>query len=104
MELGQLKTLCMVGETANFTRAARRLGLTQSAVSHQIKMLEDELGEPLFIRVKRGVLVSEAGKVALEYATRILEDSEALRERDPLRSASPHPRPHRVVCDGQEVS
>ena len=73
-----MRALRTVAETLNFTRAAERLGLTQSAISHQIKTLETELGEPLFLRVKRGVLLSEAGKVALGYATRILDESEAL--------------------------
>ena len=81
MELNQLRTFRVIAETLNFTRAAERLGLTQSAVSHQIKSLETELGEPLFIRAKRGVKLSEAGKVALDYARRILDDAEALRER-----------------------
>ncbi|HKP10974.1 MAG TPA: LysR family transcriptional regulator, partial [Blastocatellia bacterium] len=54
MELTQLETFRVVAETLNFTRAAERLHLTQSAVSHQIKALEEELGEPLFIRAKRG--------------------------------------------------
>ena len=71
----------MVAETLNFTRAAKELNLTQSAVSHQIKALETELGEPLFIRAKRGVRLSESGKLALEHAERILDDAEALRER-----------------------
>ena len=81
MELVQLKTFRVVADTLNFTRAAERLNLTQSAVSHQIKALETELGEPLFIRAKRGVKLSQAGQVALEYAKRILDDSDALRER-----------------------
>ena len=81
MELSQLRTFRVVAETLNFTRASEKLHLTQSAVSHQIKALEQELGEPLFIRAKRGVKLSQAGKVALEYAERILEDAESLRER-----------------------
>ena len=81
MEIAQLRTLRTVAETLNFTRAAERLGLTQSAVSQQIKTLEAELGEPLFLRVKRGVLLSEAGKLAVQYASRILEESDALKER-----------------------
>lgn len=81
MELNHLRTLRTVAETLSFTRAAERLGLTQSAVSHQVKALEAELGEPLFLRVKRGVLLSEAGKLALQYATRILDEVEMLRER-----------------------
>jgi DNA-binding transcriptional LysR family regulator len=81
LELAQLRTLRTVAETLNFTRAAERLGLTQSAVSQQVKTLEAELGEPLFVRVKRGVILSEAGKLALQYAARILDDSQALKER-----------------------
>ncbi len=81
MELSQLRTFRVVAETLNFTRAAERLGLTQSAVSHQIKSLETELGEPLFIRAKRGVKLSPAGQAALEHAVRLLDEAEALRER-----------------------
>jgi len=81
MEMSQLRAFRIVAETLNFTRAAERLNLTQAAVSHQIKALETELGEPLFIRLKRGVKLSQAGEAALEYAERILDDAEALRER-----------------------
>src|SRR5437762_4776408 len=83
MELTQLRTLRAVAETLNFTRDAERLGLTQSAVSHQIKSLESELGEPLFVRAKRGVLLSEGGRAALEHAIRILDEVETLRVRLP---------------------
>ena len=81
MEMSQLRAFRVVAETLNFTRAAERLNLTQAAISHQIKALETELGEPLFVRLKRGVKLSQAGKVALEYAERILDDAEALREQ-----------------------
>jgi DNA-binding transcriptional LysR family regulator len=81
MELAQLRTLRTVAETLNFTRAAERLGLTQSAVSQQIKSLEAELGEPLFVRAKRGVSLSEKGRVALQYANRILDETDTLKER-----------------------
>src|ERR671928_1032460 len=81
MELSQLRTFREVAEALSFTRAAQKLNMTQSAVSHQIKALERELGEPLFIRAKRGVRLSDAGKLALEYAERILEEADALRER-----------------------
>src|SRR2546428_6970614 len=92
MELTQLRTLREVAETLNFTRAAERLGLTQSAVSHQIKSLESELGEPLFVRAKRGVLLSEGGRAALEHAIRILDEVEALRVRLPGASQAPSGR------------
>jgi LysR family cyn operon transcriptional activator len=81
MEISQLRTFRTVTETLNFTRAAERLHLTQSAVSHQIKALETELGEPLFIRAKGGVRLSEAGKVALRHAEQVLDAADALRDR-----------------------
>ncbi len=89
MELSQLRTFQVVAETLNFTRAGEKLHLTQSAVSHQIKALEKELGEPLFIRTKRGVKVSQFGKVALEHADRILDETEAMKERVAGRERSP---------------
>jgi DNA-binding transcriptional LysR family regulator len=89
MELWQLRTFRVVAETLNFTRASERLHLTQSAVSHQIKALETELGESLFVRAKRGVRLSPAGKVALEYAERMLDDAEIMREKVQGREHSP---------------
>src|SRR4030095_1484229 len=89
MELWQLRTFRMIAETLNFTRAGKELNLTQSALSRQIKAREKELGEPLFIRAKRGVRLSEAGRVALEHAERILDDATALRERVSGREHSP---------------
>ena len=92
MELSQLRTFREVAETLSFTRASQKLNLTQSAVSHQIKALERELGEPLFIRAKRGVKLSDAGRLALEYAERILEEADALRERISGRDHEPRGR------------
>lgn len=81
MELWQLRTFREVAETLNFTKASEKLNLTQSAISHQIKALEKEFGVPLFIRAKRGVILTDAGKIALEYAERILEETAEMRER-----------------------
>lgn len=92
MELSQLRTFREVAETLSFTRASQKLNLTQSAVSHQIKALERELGEPLFIRARHGVRLSDAGKLALEYAERILEEADALRERITGRDRAPRGR------------
>src|ERR687886_635819 len=90
MELSQLRTFREVAEALSFTRASQKLNMTQSAVSHQIKALERELGEPLFIRAKRGVRLSDAGQLALSYAERILEEADALRER--IRGDEHEPR------------
>ena len=84
MELWQLRTFTAIAETLNFTKASEKLHLTQSAVSHQMKALEEELGVPLFIRAKSGVVLTDAGKIALEYAVRILNEAE-----DTLESEEP---------------
>src|SRR5688572_25014068 len=80
MELWQLRTFCEIAETLNFTKASEKLHLTQSAVSHQIKALEEELGAQLFIRAKRGVILTDAGKIALKYAKQIIAEAEQMRE------------------------
>ncbi len=80
MELWQLRTFRAVAENLNFTKASEQLFLTQSAVSHQIKSLEEEFGVPLFIRGKSGVTLTDAGKKALKYAENILSEAEKMRE------------------------
>lgn len=80
MELWQLRTFRAVAENLNFTKASEQLFLTQSAVSHQIKALEEEFGVPLFIRGKSGVTLTDAGKKALKYAIKILNEAEEMRE------------------------
>lgn len=81
IELWQLRTFVAVAETLNFTKASEKLYLTQSAVSHQMKALEEEFGVPLFIRAKSGVILTDAGKIALEYALQILNKAEEMREK-----------------------
>lgn len=92
MELSHLRTFRVVAETLSFTRASEKLNLTQSAVSHQIKALETDLGEPLFIRAKRGVKLSPAGKDVLAYAERILEEVDAMCEHVRGREHAPRGR------------
>lgn len=57
-----------VAHEGNLTRAAQRLHVSQSAVSVQIKKLEAQLGQDLFAREGRGLVLTEAGSIALEYA------------------------------------
>ncbi|WP_213956186.1 MULTISPECIES: LysR substrate-binding domain-containing protein [unclassified Variovorax] len=76
MELRHLRYFCALAECLNFTRAAERVHVTQSTLSHQIRQLEDELGHELFDRIGRRVLLTEAGETFLGYA------SKALREVD----------------------
>lgn len=73
MENSHLKTFLVVAKTLHFTRASEILNLTQPAVSHQIKSLEKELGQELFVRGKNGIILTEAGKVLLDYANKSLD-------------------------------
>ncbi|MEM6665203.1 MAG: LysR substrate-binding domain-containing protein [Pseudomonadota bacterium] len=72
LDTDQLKTFVAIAETLSFTRAAERVHRTQSAVSMQMKRLEDRLGMPLFVREKRTVRLTDAGEQLLDYARRIL--------------------------------
>src|SRR5260221_10328771 len=67
-----LRAFVAVADHRSFTRAAVTLNRTQSAVSMQIKRLEDRLGVALFSRTKANVDLSAAGEGLLGYATRIL--------------------------------
>lgn len=57
----------------NFTRAAAELGMTQAAVSYQIRLLEERLGVPLFLRSRRRVTLSEAGRRAAPMLSRAFD-------------------------------
>ena len=72
MDLQQLRIFVKVVETASFTRAAELVELTQPAVSHQIKNLETELGQPLLHREGRQIRPTYAGEILVDYARRIL--------------------------------
>jgi len=74
MELRHLRYFVAVGEEQHYGRAARRLRVAQPALSRQIQDLEEELGFKLFERLSRGVKLSEAGKLFLEDARRILQE------------------------------
>ena len=68
----KIKTLLTVAEEKNFTKAANKLNLTQPAVSHQIKELEDELQEQLFIRKKGDIIPTPLGDIVLNYARKFV--------------------------------
>jgi len=60
-----------VAHDGNLTRTAERLNVSQSALSMQIKTLEERLGHPLFNRVDRKLVLTEVGRIALDHADRI---------------------------------
>ena len=71
MELRELRGFLTVARTGSFTKAAEALFLTQPALSLQIKALEKSLGEPLFERHGRRLLLTPAGRILLERAEQI---------------------------------
>ncbi|MBF6210520.1 LysR family transcriptional regulator [Nocardia puris] len=73
MELQQLRYVVAVAETNNFTRAAERCLVVQSALSHQIARLERELGARLFERTSRRVRLTPAGEAFLPAARQCLD-------------------------------
>lgn len=72
LNLDLLKVFISVAENSGFTRAANELHRTQSAISMQIKRLEEILGVPVFQRDAKSVVLSAEGKIFIEYARRIL--------------------------------
>ncbi|GAA3162966.1 LysR family transcriptional regulator [Planomonospora alba] len=79
MELQQLRYVLAVAETMNFTRAAERCRVVQSALSHQIAALERELGARLFERTSRRVRLTAAGEAFLPAARECLEAADRAR-------------------------
>lgn len=79
VNLHQLDILCTVARLGSFTRAAEALYIGQPAVSQQIAALERSLGVPLVYRVGRGVRLTEAGQMAVDYGERIIRLTEQLR-------------------------
>ncbi len=107
MELKHLRYFVAVAEDLNFSRAAGRIYLSQSALSQQIRKLEEELGVALFYRTKRRVELTEAGEVLLEGARQTLVQVEqtirATREvggvgGNPLKVGFPEYANHTIVA------
>jgi DNA-binding transcriptional LysR family regulator len=74
MEDNRLKTFCLIVEKKSFSKAAEACFITQSAVSHLIKNLEDELGVKLLNRESKTVTLTPAGRLFYEHAIQILEN------------------------------
>jgi len=102
MDLSQLETFLAVIEERGFSRAAGRLHRTQPAVSHTIRRLEDEIGEPLFERTSREGTLTAAGELLREYAQRMLklrgEATSALEELRSLERGRLHIAANEYTC------
>lgn len=87
MDLRQLEILQAIAETGSFTASGRKLHVSQSAISRQIALLEDELGEPLFLRVGRQVRMTPAAESLVQLGQRVFQDM-----RDTLGEITDHTR------------
>jgi LysR family cyn operon transcriptional activator len=79
MELRQLRYLLAIAEEGNFTRAAEKVFVSQSALSQQIQLLEQEIGAPVLSRGKRGVHLTAAGEVLQRHALRVFHELDQAR-------------------------
>ena len=79
IDLQKIETFLCTAEKLNITEAAKQLHLSQPTVSHQIKLLEQELGATLFIRSSTGLQLTEAGQLLVPWARRLLHDTDNLQ-------------------------
>jgi DNA-binding transcriptional LysR family regulator len=74
MDLRQLEIIRAIADTGSFTAAGDKLHVSQSAISRQILLLEDELGEPVFHRIGRRIRITPAGEALLQLSHRVFQD------------------------------
>jgi DNA-binding transcriptional LysR family regulator len=74
MDLRQLEIIRAIADTGSFTAAGEKLHVSQSAISRQILLLEDELGEPVFHRIGRRIRITPAGESLLQLSHRVFQD------------------------------
>jgi DNA-binding transcriptional LysR family regulator len=75
IDIQKIEAFLCAAEKLNISEAAKQLHLSQPSVSHQIKLLERELGATLFIRSSTGLQLTESGQLLLPWARRLLDDS-----------------------------
>jgi DNA-binding transcriptional LysR family regulator len=75
VNIDKMETFLRAAETLNFSETAKQQHMSQPTVSHQIKVLEKEMGATLFIRTNTGLQLTEAGRLLLPWARRLLHDS-----------------------------
>lgn len=86
IDLDALRTLAIAQDPGGFGRAAQQLGKTPSAISLQMKRLQDQVGVTLFFRQGRRTLLTEQGEIAVRYARRVLALNDEML--DTLRGAA----------------
>ncbi len=76
LKLKQLNLLIILSETGNLSETARKANMTQPALSRWLKELEEDVGHKLFVRHTKGLAATEAGKVLIAHAQRILVEAD----------------------------
>jgi DNA-binding transcriptional LysR family regulator len=104
VQFQQLSYFVAVARTRNFTRAAVLVGVAQPSLSKQVRVLENSLGTPLFVRQTGGIELTSAGEALLPHAERILIDVEsaqrAVHEVAGLRRGRVRLGATPSICDG----
>ena len=95
MNFKQLKAFIGVAESGSLSKASDRLRIGQPALSHQMKLLQDEIGVPLFTRHRRGMQLTEAGEALRDRVSGPIRQLE--QARDDVRSAAGKPSGHMVL-------
>ena len=95
MEIRNLITFLKAVELKNFYQVSQALGYAPSTVTMQIKLLEDELGQPLFDRINKKIKLTEFGMAFLPYANKIIAVNE-----EALELANKEKEPHGLVRCG----
>jgi len=95
MEMHQVRYFLALSEELNFTRAARRCGVTQPSLTNAIRALERELGGPVFHRKPR-IELTELGRAVWPYLQEIAQNAQHVRDTarmlgGPLTSGAPSP-------------
>jgi molybdenum-dependent DNA-binding transcriptional regulator ModE len=97
MEMHQVLYFLALCEERNFTRAAKRCGVSQPSLTNAIKRLEQTLGGPLFCRDRKKVEITELGRIVIPYLTQLEQSAyEAKRKAEKFlsaRSITHQPRP-----------
>src|SRR5580704_18644242 len=76
LQVEELHSFVVLADELHFGRASKRLFVSQPALSKQIRKLEEKVGGALFIRTRRKVEITEAGRVLLSGAEKVLENAE----------------------------
>jgi DNA-binding transcriptional LysR family regulator len=80
LDLQKIETFLYAAECLSLSKTATKLHLSQPAISHQIKVLEQELDTTLFVRSSTGLQLTEGGRLLLPWARRLLHDTNDLKE------------------------